>query len=317
MENKDNKDNKENKDNKDNMDGKRIALYLVLVFSLTYIYEYVFVVSPIRAGDGANVANMSLWVAIAMFFPALCAALTRLITGEGFGSSCISFNLKEGRYRYYLLAWFLPGIMTLIGIFIYFICFGDDFSYDMKFMIDTYAGQGITGITPEAARKSAISKAITAFLIGPILNCLTCFGEEWGWRGYLLQKLKSRLKPLSLMIITGIIWGLWHLPLTLVGHNYGTDYAGYPYLGILAMILFCFSIGTFFSFVTLKTDSCIPAVIGHGAVNSIGSLGILFTNDGGRMLLGPSPTGIVSGIPILILAVILIWFLINNEEKEK
>ncbi len=302
---------------KDNRDGRRLALYLILVFSLTYIYEYIFVVRPIRESSASNIANMSLWVAIAMFFPALCAALTRILTHEGFGDSYISFNLKEGKYRYYLLAWFLPGILTLLGILIYFICFRDDFSYDMKFMIDTYAGQGITGITPEAARKSAISQAVTAFLIGPVLNCITCFGEEWGWRGYLLHKLNGRLKPLPLMVLTGIIWGLWHLPLTLMGHNYGTDYAGYPVPGILAMIVFCFSVGTFFSYVTLKTGSCIPAVIGHGAVNSIGSLGILFTKDGGRLLFGPSPAGLVAGIPLLITAAVLIWFLSNNEEKEK
>ena len=304
-------------ENTENKDGRRIAVYLILVFFLTYIYEYIFIVRPIRASAGSNIANMSLWVAIAMFLPAFCVVLTRLITGEGFGGSYISFNLKEGKYRYYLLAWFLPGVLTLAGILIYFACFRNDFSYDMKFMIDTYAGQGISGITPAAARKSAISQALTAFLIGPVLNCITCFGEEWGWRGYLLCKLKGKLKPLPLMAVTGIIWGLWHLPLTLVGHNYGTDYSGYPYLGIFAMIIFCFSAGTFFSFVTLKTGSCIPAVIGHGAINSIGSLGILFTTDGGRMLFGPSPAGLVAGIPLLVTAVILIWFLYNNEEKEK
>ncbi|HCM91774.1 MAG TPA: CPBP family intramembrane metalloprotease domain-containing protein [Lachnospiraceae bacterium] len=302
---------------KDNRDGRRLALYLILVFSLTYIYEYIFVVRPIRESSGSNIANMSLWVAIAMFFPALCAALTRILTREGFGGSYLSFDLKDGKYRYYLLAWFLPGILTLLGIFVYFILFRDDFSYDMKFMIDTYAGQGITGITPEAARKSAISQAVTAFLIGPVLNCITCFGEEWGFRGYLLPKLNGRLKPLPLMVVTGIIWGLWHLPLTLMGHNYGTDYTGYPYLGILAMIVFCFAVGTFFSYVTIKTGSCIPAVIGHGAINSISALGILFTKDGGRMLFGPSPAGLVAGIPFLITAAVLIWLLRNNEEKEK
>ena len=300
-----------------NRDGQRIVIYLLMVFILTYIYEYFFVVRPIMSDTGNNIANMSLWVAIAMFFPALCVVITRLVTGEGFGNSKISFNLKNGRYRYYLLAWFLPGILTVIGILIYFAVFRDDYSSDMKFMIDTYAGQGISGITPEAARMSAISQAFTAFLIGPILNCLTCFGEEWGWRGYLLHKLKGKLRPLPLMVLTGVIWGLWHLPLTIMGHNYGRDYSGYPYLGIFAMIVFCFSIGTFFSYVTLKTDSCIPAVIGHGAVNSIGALGILFTKDGGRMLFGPSPSGLVSGIPILIVAIILIWFMYNNGEKEK
>jgi membrane protease YdiL (CAAX protease family) len=269
------------------------------------------------SSSDSNIANVSLRVAIAMFFPALCVVLTRLFTGEGFRGSYLSFNLKNGRYKYYLIAWLIPAVMTLLGILLYFAFFKGDFSPDLKFMTDTYAKQGITGITPEAARKSAVSQALTAIVIGPILNCLTCFGEEWGWRGYLLQKLKGRLKFMPLMMVTGIIWGLWHLPLTVMGHNYGMDYKGYPYLGILAMILFCFTFGTFLSYVTLKTDSCIPAVIGHGAINSIASLGIYFTKDGGRMLFGPSPTGIISGLPLIFLAIILIWLLNNNEEKEK
>ena len=296
---------------------RRIIIYLILVFALTYLYEFFFVVKPIRSSDANNIANMSLWVALAMFFPALCVVITRLVTREGFKGSALVINFKEGRYRYYIMAWFLPGLMTIAGILIYFALFSGDFSAEMKFMLDTYEKQGITGISPDMARKSAISQAITAIIIGPVLNCITCFGEEWGWRGYLLQKLKDRLKPLPLMIVMGVIWGLWHLPLTLMGHNYGMDYPGYPYLGVIAMIVFCFTIGTFFSFVTLRTGSCIPAVIGHGAINSIGSLGILFTTDGGRMLFGPSPAGLISGIPLLILAVILIRFMSNNEEKEK
>ncbi len=298
-------------------DGLRIAVYLILVFAITFIYEYYFVVIPIRTDSGKNIANISFWIAMAMFIPAICVVLTRLLTREGFRGSYISFNFKNGRYKYYILAWIAPWILTIIGTLLYFACFWGDYSADMKFMIDTLEKQGLSGITPDVARKSVISQGITALLIGPILNCLTCFGEEWGWRGYLLQKLKGRLSPVPLMVVTGIIWGLWHTPLIVMGHNYGMEYSGYPYLGIAAMIVFCFALGTLLSFVTLRTDSCIPAVIGHGAINSIAAIGIQFTMDGGRMLLGPAPSGLVSGIPLLILAIILVWLMSNNEEKQK
>ncbi|MCR4806188.1 MAG: CPBP family intramembrane metalloprotease [Lachnospiraceae bacterium] len=316
-ENKQNEDIKTETAEEEKKDGLRVGIYLVMLFTITYLYEYFYVVKPIKYGEGNNIANISLWVAVAMFFPALCVFFTRLITREGLKGSYLNFDLKKGKYKYYLLAWFAPAVVTLLGMIIYFVCFMGDFSYDMKFMIDTYTKQGISGITPDAARKSAISQAITAVVIGPVINCITCFGEEWGWRGYLLPKLKDRLKTLPLLVVTGIIWGLWHLPLTLMGHNYGMDYEGYPYLGVLAMVIFCFSIGTLFSYVTLKTGSCVPAIIGHGAVNSIASLGIMFTRDGGRLLFGPSPAGLISGIPLFVLAVILIRFMTNNDEKEK
>ena len=30
-------------------------------------------------------------------------------------------------------------------------------------------------------------------LMAPLLNLIPCFGEEWGWRGYLLPKVAQRM----------------------------------------------------------------------------------------------------------------------------
>ena len=78
-----------------------------------------------------------------------------------------------------------------------------------------------------------------AVLLAPVLNIVTTTGEEWGWRGYLVPKLTEKLSVVPTLLISGIIWGLWHAPLTVMGHNYGLGYSGYPYTGILAMCAFC------------------------------------------------------------------------------
>ena len=298
-------------------DGVRAAVYLVFVFVLTYLYEWFFVIKYLKDNPGDNIASISFRVAFAMFIPALSVVLTRLFTQEGFKGSYINFKVNDGKYRYYLMAWFSPAVFISLGAVLYFLIFRDDFSTGMEYIIGVYAKQGVSGITPSQMRSTAIQQFITAILLGPILNCITCFGEEWGWRGYLLIKLKDRLKPLPLMLVMGVIWGLWHMPLTVMGHNYGTEYAGYPYLGIAAMIVFCFAVGTLFAFVTMKTDSCIPAVIGHGAFNSLAAIGIFFTTSGGKLLYGPSTAGLISVIPLLIFAVILIRLMDKDEEKEK
>ncbi|MCR5508591.1 MAG: CPBP family intramembrane metalloprotease [Lachnospiraceae bacterium] len=296
---------------------KRIILYLTTVFTLTYLYEYVCVVRFLAAHKEYTIAAIPVNLAVAMFIPAFSVLFVRLFTKEGLSGHYINFDLKNGKYKYYLLAWFLPAVLTLLGAALYFICYKGDFSKDMDFIIATYAKQGVTGITPDAMMKTAISQGITAILIGPVINCITTFGEEWGWRGYLLPKLSEKLTGLPLMLVMGVIWGLWHLPLTVCGHNYGTQYPGYPFLGIAAMVLFCFSIGTFLSYVTLKTGSCVPAIIGHGAINSFASIGIYFTKDGGRLLFGPAPTGVIAGIPCLVTAIILIRLMKKDDEKEK
>ena len=39
------------------------------------------------------------------------------------------------------------------------------------------------------------------------------FTEEYGWRGYALDRLQTKFNALLSSLILGLIWGLWHLPL--------------------------------------------------------------------------------------------------------
>lgn len=47
--------------------------------------------------------------------------------------------------------------------------------------------------------------------------------------------------------ITGVIWGLWHAPAIVMGHNYGMGYAGFPIAGILIMTLACTAMTCWFA----------------------------------------------------------------------
>lgn len=55
-------------------------------------------------------------------------------------------------------------------------------------------------------------------LIGCLLTILFLggpFGEELGWRGFLLPKLQKKYVPLVSGIIIGVVWTLWHIPMFL------------------------------------------------------------------------------------------------------
>lgn len=300
------------------LETKRIIIYLVITFFITYAYSFG-VVYPIN--NSANVrANMNsvttLLIAVVMFFPALGVLLTRLITKEGFKNAWLCPNFK-GNIKTYLLAYFGPGILTFLGIFIYFLIFPNHFDPEFEFIAATLEAAGTSA---EEAGMSlsmlVISQALSGLLLGPIMNFVTCFGEEWGWRGYLLPKMAEKLPAIPMLLVNGVIWGLWHAPLTAIGHNYGVGYPGFPFTGIAAMCGFCIVMGIFLSYVSMKTKSCVPAVLGHGAINSIAGLGMYFTKNGGNPFIGPAPTGIVGAIPFIVVAVIMLVFYFGNDKKE-
>lgn len=294
---------------KENEGAKRILIYVGITFLITYLVE-IFVLRHLIGSD--DVAQNAIAQAVTigvMLIPALSVVITRLVTHEGFADAWVTPHLK-GNIKYYLIAWFGPAVMTVIGAVIYFLIFPGEYDSQMNNAIKIYADQGMQ-FTTQQLRISTISQLVTAVVIAPVLNFITCFGEEWGWRGYLVPKLSERMSFVPMALISGLIWGLWHAPLIAMGHNYGTDYSGAPYLGILSMCLFCIVIGTIFSYLCLKTKSCIPGVIGHGALNGFAQAGIIFSKDGGNPFIGPSPTGIVGGIGF-IMAACFIMFLVSK-----
>jgi len=297
-------------------DLKRILLYIVITFALTWVY-CLLVVYPMARGEtlsGIPAAATQLVVAAAMFFPAVGVLLTRLVTREGFKNCWLRPRIK-GNIKHYLLAWFGPGILTFAGMGIYFLLVPGSFDPNCGYLRLTMAAAG----TPYEAQAVPLNlllliQTVQAFLLAPILNFVTCFGEEWGWRGYLLPKMKNLLPTGPLLLVTGIIWGLWHAPLTVIGHNYGVGYWGFPFTGIAMMCVFCIVLGIFLSFVTLKTGSCIPAIIGRGAINGIAAIGMYFTYDGGNPFIGPAPTGIIGIIPFALVAVLMVIHLKRAEK---
>ena len=288
-------------------DLKRILVYLTVTFGLTWGYCFL-ILYPVINGEalsGIPSVAAQLLTAVCMFFPAIGVLLTRLITKEGFKDAWLRPNLKKN-LKFYLLAWFAPALLTFLGAGIYFLLFPDNLDLSLSFFAAALEAAGAPLETlPIPIGLLMIVQLIQGFLLGSIMNFVTCFGEEWGWRGYLLPKISRRLSTIPTMLITGIIWGLWHAPLTAIGHNYGMGYWGFPFTGIGMMCLFCIVVGVFMSYVTLKTQSCIPAIIAHGAVNGIAAIGVYFTFDGGNPFVGPAPTGIIGMIPFMVVAVIM------------
>jgi len=293
---------------------KRVIIFLAFAFGFAWSTSLVIYLmgglenSPTYYILGVQVSlALILLSTVFMFAPAIANVLTRILTREGQTELQLKPHLKGGRWKYYLAAWFLPGFLTIFGAVIFFLLFPKYFDANLSTLMDQISGmEGINAISPWVI---VVIQTAQALLIAPILNAIPCFGEEFGWRGYLQPKLMP-LGARKAILLTGVIWGVWHWPLILMGYNYGKTYFSAPLLGPVAMVWFTTTLSAIFGWVTIRAENVWPAVIAHGALNGIASIGILFTLGNPDPLLGPTPVGIIGGLG-LTMAAVLIFFLPN------
>ena len=298
---------------RESLETKRIGLFLLVAFGISwsvglYIYLTGGLANDAALLSGVPFSRTLILLAVGyMWGPALANVVARVATGEGRRNLQLSPSLRSG-WRYWLGALVMPALLTLLGAGIYFGLLG---GFSMA-PAETLYGQFVDAAgteLPGGVSGFVALQVVQAILLSPIVNSLFTFGEEFGWRGYLLPKLLP-LGERQAILLVGVIWGVWHWPIIAMGYNYGTGYPGEPWLGLLAMVWFTLVAGVFLAWVTLRGGSVWPAVLGHSAINGIAGLGLLFIASDPQTLLGPAPTGVVASIPWTILAV---WLLANPE----
>jgi membrane protease YdiL (CAAX protease family) len=280
---------------------RRVLLFVALAFGIAWVVGGAIAVTGGLRDSPPLVAGFSLATVLLatgyMFAPAVAHALTRLLTGEGFDGArrVLRPNLPRA-LRAYLLAWLGPALLTTGGVGLFFFLFPDRFDPTLS----TLAGVLPPG-TPLSPELVVAVQVVAALTIGPAINTLFAFGEEFGWRGYLLPKLLP-LGPRVAVLVVGVVWGVWHWPIVAMGYNYGVGYPGAPWTGMLAMVAMTTATGTFLAWVTLRSGSVWPAALGHGAINAVGGVGVLFARPSPPLLLGPTVTGLVVVVPWAALA---------------
>jgi membrane protease YdiL (CAAX protease family) len=244
-----------------------------------------------------QLTTQGLW-AIAMWGPGIAAIITTLLIAK------VPFNSLRlntlGPKRFYLWAWFLPVVLTLLsGLFT--VLFGIA-KLDLNFTMIRTAMEAAAGGNEVPVEVIVLSQTLLALTLAPFLNMLFTMGEELGWRGFLLPRLMP-LGQWKAALWSGVIWGVWHAPVIVQGHNY----PGYPVLGVFMMIIFCILLGTIITWLYINTKSPWVAALAHGSVNAIAGVPVLFLAPGFNMAFGGTLAAPTAWIGMALFIAWLVW----------
>lgn len=281
---------------------KRLCIYLLLSFGLSWIVFLASIANGIKF-DGSN-PYMEAFVGLGMLMSLLANIFTRGITREGFAmtgrdSLMLGINLNNKRWKYYVFAMLIPWLYFEIMHILACVLVPESFQTDMLEELG-------------ANKELVFAYPVFAYPVFTICSCvITSFaalGEEGGWRGYMMPKLIKLIGLPKAIVAGGIIWGIWHAPLTCVGHNFGTDYVGFPYIGIIIMCVDCTLMGIMLTYITMKTNSIWPATIMHAVNNGNPSVLRYFLNTEvfEQSYPGPVCSYLLMAIPMLIIDVLII-----------
>lgn len=280
-------------------DLKRLLLFLLFAFGIAWIPEVIF--NKTLGYENWFGGPYTIATLLVTYSPLLGNLLTRKLTKEGMKNSLFHLNLK-GNLKYYVFALLCPFAFGILQNAAYTTLYGH---WDFH----------------EIASRFTLAEISDQLLVivpfGPLFAWNT-IGEEFGWRAYMNQKMESVLGTVGTVIVGGILWGVWHMPLTLEGHNFGTEYPGYPYMGILAMALDCTIMGVFLMWVTKKSKSIFPAAIMHACYNiGFPGFGTIFLSGVGDLeAFSPTiPQQMITMIPMAVVAAVFTFFMARDAKK--
>lgn len=110
-----------------------------------------------------------------------------------------------------------------------------------------------------------LESVLVLLVFGGLSDLKYSAGEEIGWRGYMLTRLVDSGVPAPILI-SGLIWGLWHTPLIFSG-QYASG--GYPILSVCLFVVGIVAAAYVFAWLRLSSGSIWPCIWAHGAWNAV------------------------------------------------
>ena len=279
-----------------------VAAFVVVAFGLAWL-----VALPLWLGDGLASPLTPLLLPVMMATPAIATVLVMLLMRVPRQHRRVVLGILPLRpvprlLGFLALALVLPIVLVVATVLV-------SGALGLVPLDVTFSGFAATlqqQVPPGTALPPVgviVAAQLLALPLGALINSVFAFGEELGWRGW----LQAALLPLGVwpaLLLTGVVWGLWHAPVILLGYNFGrTDV-----VGVLLMVGGCVAWGVLFGWLRLRSASLWPAVLAHGSLNAVAGLIVLLTPAGVVPEMGiVGPLGVVAwGLLAITVGVIVV-----------
>lgn len=269
------------------MNKKKLVVFLMWAFLPMIIVGLVMSsIADAASGNPMTAIIRPLMSAGAMFIPLLAVIITQLIFKEPVLKDVgISFKLN----KWWWIGWLLMPLVAILTLGATLLMPGAKWTPDSELMQQALQSMpegigvwGLIGIT-----------LLSGLFAGLTINAVFALGEEVAWRGFLMREFKGK-SFWSSAIWIGVIWGLWHAPLILNGHNYPQ----HPLAGVFMMVVFCILLSVMLMYFREKSGSVIVAAIMHGTINAVAGITMLVVTPANDLLNGA--TGLAGMIVLLI-----------------
>jgi membrane protease YdiL (CAAX protease family) len=240
-------------------DIRTVLGFLGLAFGISWGGVIVLQFLDVDIGSGAG---QGIGTIVFMWAPAIAAIVVLRFRGTSIRDGC---GLSLGRVRWIVLAWLAPAglavVMVGVGLVFPETAFTTDYS---AFFLEL-------GLTEEDAAEAigdleATGVPLVVLLggfglaLGGTLFALAALGEELGWRGLLL----TALAPLGFWktsLVTGLVWGIWHAPLILLGLQFPDE----PVIGMVLLTTATVALSPIYTYLTVRARSVLAATFFHGS----------------------------------------------------
>ena len=252
--------------------------------------------------DPVSAAKGFLFSAGSMLIPLLAVIFTQLIFKEPVLKG-VGINFKINRWWW--IGWLLMPLVALAVLGVTLLLPGAKWTPDSPMaqaaLQSMPAGVGVWGVI-------GIS-LLSGLLAGITLNAVFAFGEEVAWRGFLMKEFKGK-KFLSASLWIGVIWGFWHSPLILNGHNYPQ----HPVLGVFLMVVLCLLLTPMLMYFRKKGGSVVVAAIVHGTFNAVAGVTALVVTPANDLLYGAAG---LAGMLVLLAVDVCLYLYDRFGSKER